>query len=224
MHCGVPIQVEDVHMHFDRGAVTALQGITLDVKAGEVIALTGSSGSGKSTLLSLIGLLDRPTSGRIIVGDKDLQFIRNRHRYRSRTVGFVFQFHHLVTTMTLQENVMSALMPTPLSQRERRHRARALMQKMGLGHRLNFFPSQVSGGERQRAAIGRALVGRPPLLLADEPTGNLDSTNSLQVMDLFLRHAEDFGATVLIATHSPFVAARTTRSVKLHEGKIVPAR
>lgn len=221
MHCGVSIQVEDVYKAFDQGIVKALRGVSLNVAAGEIIALQGSSGSGKSTLLSLIGLLDQPTRGRILVDGNDLARIRSRHQFRARRVGFVFQFHHLISTMTLLENVMSPLMVSAMSKRSRHERALMLMKMMDIEHRRDYFPGTVSGGERQRAAIARALAASPPLILADEPTGNLDSANARQAMDLFIRHARDFNATVLIATHNPMVVAHAHRAIVLQDGKVI---
>ena len=198
------------------GRVRALDGINLAVREGEFLAVMGPSGSGKSTLLHLLGALDRPTSGQVYVAGERLADVRDLDRFRSRTVGFVFQMHNLIATLTARENV-----EVPMFRRERRKRAQALLALVGLADRANHRPPQLSGGERQRVAIARALANEPHLLLADEPTGNLDSTSGADLMAVFRRLNRKQGMTVLVVTHDPAVARATDRIVLLRDGRIV---
>jgi putative ABC transport system ATP-binding protein len=215
------LRVEELTRHYDRGAVRALAGVTFEAEAGEIVAVTGPSGSGKSTLLSLIGLLDRPTAGRIWIAGQDLAAVRQPSAFRARHLGFVFQFHHLVSTMTLAENVAAPLVPLGVPRRVRRARARELLERMGLSDRADFLPTHVSGGERQRAAVARALINAPPVILADEPTGNLDSHNGEAVLQLLLTAARSRGALVLVATHNAEIARRADRRLELRDGRRV---
>lgn len=203
------------------GGVDALAGVSFTARAGEVVAITGPSGCGKSTLLSLVGLLDRPTAGRVVLGGEDLSEVRRPAAFRGRRIGFVFQYHHLVPAMTLLENVAAPLVALGVGRAERRDRARAMLARMQVAHREGFLPANVSGGERQRAAIGRALIAAPPVVLADEPTGNLDSCNGRVVVDLLVAHAHRAGALVLLATHNPEVAAAADRRLELMDGRLV---
>ena len=213
--------VEAVERGYEAGAVRALDGVGFEAWPGESIALTGPSGCGKSTLLSLIGLLDQPTGGRIMIAGQDLRGVRRPADFRARMLGFVFQFHHMVPTMTLLENVMAPMLAVGVPRPEREARARAMLERMGLGARAGFLPGKVSGGERQRAAVARALVNRPPLVLADEPTGNLDSRNSETVVQLLLDHAREQGALVIMATHNPEIAGRCSRRIAMRDGRLV---
>ncbi|MDP1902316.1 MAG: ABC transporter ATP-binding protein [Rubrivivax sp.] len=215
------LQVVGVGRDYDRGAVRALGRVTFSAGAGQTLALTGPSGCGKSTLLSLIGLLDRPDRGHIEVLGLDLATIRSAHAFRAGRVGFVFQFHHMVASMTLQENVEAPMLALGVPRAERRSRAAQLLDAMGLGPRAGFLPSHVSGGERQRAAVARALVNRPALVLADEPTGNLDSRNGQCVIELLVAHARQHQALVLIATHNPEIAAAMDARIELRDGERV---
>jgi ABC-type lipoprotein export system ATPase subunit len=212
--------VEDLTRDFDRGAVRALEGVSYEAEAGQVVAVTGPSGCGKSTLLALIGLLDRPTRGRVRIRGQDLATVVRPAAYRARHVGFVFQFHHLVPTMTLLENVAAPMIPLGVRRAERSARALSLLERMNLVHRARFLPADVSGGERQRAAVARALVNDPPVILADEPTGNLDSRNGDIVAELLLEHARTQGALVLLATHNPDLARRADRRIELLDGRM----
>jgi len=198
------------------GRVRALDGINLAVREGEFLAVMGPSGSGKSTLLHLLGALDRPTSGQVYVSGERLADVRDLDRFRSRTVGFVFQMHNLIATLTARENV-----EVPMFGGERRKRAQALLALVGLADRASHRPPQLSGGERQRVAIARALANEPHLLLADEPTGNLDSTSGADLMAVFRRLNREQGMTVLVVTHDPAVARATDRIVLLRDGRIV---
>jgi putative ABC transport system ATP-binding protein len=215
------LQVAGVCRDYDRGAVHALRDVSFEADAGQTVALTGPSGCGKSTLLSLIGLLDRPDSGRIVVQGQDLARVRRAHAFRAGRVGFVFQFHHMVPSMTLQENVEAPMIALGVPQAERHVRAASLLQAMGLGGRAHFLPRHVSGGERQRAAVARALVNSPALVLADEPTGNLDSANGQRVIELLLAHAHEQQALVIVATHNPEIAAAMDQCIGLRDGQRV---
>ncbi|MBI5256740.1 MAG: ABC transporter ATP-binding protein [Burkholderiales bacterium] len=213
--------VEAVSRRFADGDVQALRRVSFNAGAGETIALTGPSGSGKSTLLSLIGLLDRPDEGRILIDGQDLAGIRHPHAFRARRLGFVFQYHHMVPTMTLQENIEAPMLALGVPAAQRHQRAGALLQAMALEHRAAFLPRNVSGGERQRAAVARALVNRPAIVLADEPTGSLDSRNGQRVVELLIAHARAEGALVLVASHNPEVAAALGRRIALRDGECV---
>ncbi|MHB8948931.1 MAG: ABC transporter ATP-binding protein [Rhodoferax sp.] len=215
------LTVAELSRHHDGGSVKALDGVTFEARGGEVVALTGPSGCGKSTLLSLIGLLDQPTSGSVSIAGQNLATVRQAGHFRLQHIGFVFQFHHMVATMTLLENVAAPLVALGLHRSERRARASAMLAQMDLSSRADFLPAKVSGGERQRAAVARALITRPPLLLADEPTGNLDSHNNTLVVELLMAHARAHGALVLIATHNPEIARKADRRIALRDGRLV---
>jgi ABC-type lipoprotein export system ATPase subunit len=215
------LQVSGLGRSHDHGAVRALSDVSFEAEAGQTVALTGPSGCGKSTLLSLVGLLDRPDTGRIEVDGQDLARVRRPADFRARQIGFVFQFHHLVPTMTLQENVEAPMIALGVPAAPRRARAAGLLEAMSLGHRARFLPAHVSGGERQRAAVARALVNRPSIVLADEPTGNLDSSHGERVVSLLVAHAREAGALVLIATHNPEIAAAMDRRIALRDGRRV---
>ncbi|MDZ7589589.1 MAG: ABC transporter ATP-binding protein [Rubrivivax sp.] len=217
----VLLQVSDLGRDYDHGRVRALHEVSFSAQRGQTVALTGPSGCGKSTLLSLIGLLDRPDRGRVQVDGIDLAMVRRGADFRARRVGFVFQFHHMVPTMTLQENVEAPMLALGVPLAQRRARAAQLLQSMGLGARAGFLPTHVSGGERQRAAVARALVNRPALLLADEPTGNLDSRAGEQVIELLVGHARNQQALLLVATHNPDIAAAMDRRIELLDGRQV---
>ncbi|MGH3264818.1 MAG: ABC transporter ATP-binding protein [Trebonia sp.] len=203
-----------------RGQVTALDDISVQIKAGEAVALMGPSGSGKSTLLHLIGAMDTPTSGSIRVGDRAVEQLRGSDAadYR-RQLGFVFQGFHLLGALSALDNVLAPTFPTGRAKASE-PRAQGLLAQVGLGNRGAALPSELSGGEQQRVAIARALIAAPALLLADEPTGNLDSTTGMAVIDLLLSLRADLGTTLLLATHSEQVADRLDRTVRLADGKI----
>jgi len=205
------------------GEVRALAGIDLVIGRGEMVALTGPSGCGKSTLLHILGLLDRPTSGSVTVAGVDvlrapkrtLPALRNRH------IGFVFQRHHLLPALTAAENVAVPLRYRGYPRKAALEEAEEWLRKVGLGARLRHLPSELSGGERQRVAVARALVGKPSLLLADEPTGELDSVNAARLVELLRLLNREYGQTVVIATHDPKVAAACDRIVEMRDGRIV---
>ncbi len=206
--------------HHDRGAVKALDGISFEACAGEVVAITGPSGCGKSTLLSIVGLLDKPTSGRVSILGEDLARIRHPAAFRARNLGFVFQFHHMVSTMTLLENVSAPMIALGVPAAERRRRAGDILDRMHLSTRANFLPANVSGGERQRAAVARALINKPLVIMADEPTGNLDSKNGQLVAQLLMQHARSQNALVLLATHNPEIASAADRRIEMRDGRL----
>lgn len=202
----------------------ALRGIDLTVEAGEFVAITGSSGSGKSTLMNIIGCLDRPTQGIFHLDGEDLSEFHDRElaAIRNHKIGFIFQSFNLLARATAIENVEMPLVYRGMRKRERRAAAREVLGQVGLGKRMDRTPSQLSGGEQQRVAVARALVGSPSLLLADEPTGNLDSQTTSEVLDLF-DHLHVEGRTILLITHEHDVAARATRAVSMRDGELSPS-
>ena len=203
--------------------VAALREADLVVRPGEFVAVVGASGSGKTTLLQLLGALDRPTSGRVRCRGRDLAAVGERElsRLRRDTIGFVFQQFNLIPTLTACQNVEAALATAKVSGKERRRRALDLLAAVGLADRATHLPSQLSGGEQQRVAIARALVNDPSVLLADEPTGNLDSATGEEILDLLRRLADDHGQTVVLVTHEAAIAESAPRVVRLRDGAIV---
>jgi predicted ABC-type transport system involved in lysophospholipase L1 biosynthesis ATPase subunit len=204
--------------------VHALRGVSLEIADGERVALLGKSGSGKSTLLNLLGGLDRPTSGQVTAGGFDLARLSGRRlaRYRLATVGMIFQSFNLIPSRTALQNVELPLVFTGLSPARRRAAASAALEAVGLGARLHHRPSELSGGECQRAAIARALVNSPRILLADEPTGNLDSATAAEVIAVLTAHLDRLGATLILVTHDEELARRcATRIVRLQDGRLV---
>jgi putative ABC transport system ATP-binding protein len=216
---GADVVVERVVKAFDEGRIRALDGVSFRIAEGEFVALTGPSGTGKSTLLNLVGLLDRPDSGSIAVGGELLERIPDSAGYRASTVGFVFQFHHLVATLNALENVQLPLLGRR-PRLEREERARALLAEVGLSERERSLPGTLSGGERQRVAIARALANQPRLLLADEPTGALDSATGRQVLDLLARLRDGYGMTVLMVTNDELAGRAADRRLALRDGVI----
>jgi ABC-type lipoprotein export system ATPase subunit len=204
----------------DGDAVHALDGVNLQVPAGDFIAIVGPSGSGKSTLLHILGALDRPTSGEVIINGVSLSRVRDLDRFRSQTIGFVFQMHNLIPTLTALENVEVPMYETRLGGGKRRARAKELLHLVGLAGRLSFLPNQLSGGERQRVAVARALANDPAILLADEPTGNLDSTNTADIMDLLSDLNKKQATTLIVVTHNAQVARAAHRAITIRDGKI----
>ncbi|MCS7305781.1 MAG: ABC transporter ATP-binding protein [Thermoguttaceae bacterium] len=203
------------------GQVQALQNVSLRIEAGQFVAIMGPSGSGKSTLLNLLGGLDRPTSGEVYFRGQALGAMPSLDAYRARHVGFVFQAFHLLPTLTAAENVQIPMFETLSSSAQRRERAAQLLEIVGLAHRAGHLPSQLSVGERQRVAIARALANQPDLLLADEPTGNLDSQTAEQILDLFCRLHQEHRMTLVVVTHGLEVARRAQQIFHLRDGRLV---
>lgn len=218
-----PIVVETrdlIKVYGDGVQVRALDGVNLQVARGEFVAIVGPSGSGKSTLLNLIGALDRPTGGEVIISGKPLAQVHDLDHFRNRTVGFVFQTHNLIPTLTAAENVMVPMTESFLHAGKRRQRARELLEMVGLSNRANHLPNMLSGGERQRVAIARALANQPSLVLGDEPTGNLDTKTTSDIMQLLRELNETQHTTFLIVTHNHEVARLTGRVITLRDGRI----
>jgi ABC-type lipoprotein export system ATPase subunit len=205
---------------YDEGQVQALRGVDFRINEGEFVAITGPSGCGKSTLLQLLGALDRPSEGVLSYRGKSMAELPDPAAYRAREIGFIFQAFHLLPTFTAMENVQIPMFETPRPLRERLERAEALLKSVGLEKRLHHFPSKLSGGERQRVAIARSLANDPSVLLADEPTGNLDSENAHIVLDLLLRLYHERRMTVILITHDPTVAARAPRVLRMKDGRV----
>jgi putative ABC transport system ATP-binding protein len=218
------IVAEDVTRTYelDGVSVPALRGVSLTVNADDYVAIVGASGSGKSTLMHLLGALDRPTSGKLLIGGRDVATLgpAEMAHLRNETIGFVFQSFHLLPRTTARDNVALPLVYRGVGRRERRERASAMLTRVGLGHRLGHRPSQMSGGEQQRVAIARALVTDPAVLLADEPTGNLDTTTGASVLAL-LESLNAEGVAIVLVTHDRDVAARAHRQITMRDGLIV---
>ena len=224
--CGVTVSVRGLSHEYGKGtrAVPVLRGLDFDIEAGSHVALQGPSGAGKSTLLSLIGGLEPIREGEIWIGSTRL---RGLHRgalaeYRSRVVGFVFQHFGLLDVLTARENVMLALSLAGIPLQQRQRRAGEILDDVGLKDRADHRPQQLSGGEQQRVAIARALSTRPHLLLADEPTGNLDEESAERVLDMLERLRAENGCTLVVVTHNPAVAGRATHRLRLREGRLAP--
>jgi putative ABC transport system ATP-binding protein len=222
---GTPlIHLEGVTKVFytDEVETHALSGIHLDIQKGEYIAIAGPSGCGKSTLLSILGLLDSPSDGTYILNGKSVADLTmsERTRIRNREVGFIFQAFNLIGDLTVYENVELPLTYRGMPSAERKQRVQESLEKVGMAHRIKHYPSQLSGGQQQRVAVARALGGKPSVLLADEPTGNLDSKNGEQAMEL-LRNLHREGATICMVTHDPRYARHAERTVRLFDGRIV---
>lgn len=214
------IHLRGVVRAFDDGRMRALDGVDVDIAAGEFVAIVGPSGCGKSTLLNLIAALDRPDEGIVEVAGHDLRGRRDLDHYRREDIGLVFQLDNLLATLTAAENVEVPMFGRIGSRRERRRRAIELLDHVGIADRADERPPTLSGGERQRVAIARALANDPPIVLADEPTGRLDSRTSVQVMDLLEALQDEQGVTLVVVTHDPTVSARADRVLHMLDGRI----
>lgn len=218
------IHLEDVTKVFltDEVETHALSGITLDIQPGEYVSIEGPSGCGKSTLLSILGLLDTPTKGEYVLNGRPVDQLKHseRARIRNREIGFIFQSFNLIGDLTVYENVELPLTYRGMGTKERKERVHEALERVGMAHRANHLPSQLSGGQQQRVAVARALGGNPLILLADEPTGNLDSKNGESVMEL-LNDLHMQGATICIVTHDPRYAELASRTIQLFDGQVV---
>src|SRR5580692_11613506 len=223
------IHAEQLCRHYSMGEtlIRAVDGVTLEIRAGEFVALLGSSGSGKSSVLNLIAGLDRPTSGSVVVHDRDLAKLSREElaKYRLHVVGMVFQSFNLIPSMTLAENVELPLRFAEVDRSQRDKLSREALERVGLRARVNHRPSELSGGEQQRAALARALINRPKVLLADEPTGNLDSHTGTEIMDMVRQFNRELGMTVVMVTHERALAERyAQRMIFLADGKLIDDR
>ncbi|CAB4941924.1 unannotated protein [freshwater metagenome] len=217
---GAPVAVRGVTKRFGE-QVVAVRGVSLDLAAGEFVLLTGPSGSGKSTLLNLLAGFDRPDEGEVLVDGVDIATLKDPAAFRREVLGFVFQLHHLIEGLSLAENVEVVLLPDVRDRAQRRERVARALADVGLEHRAAHLPGELSGGERQRGALARALVGRPRLILADEPTGALDSVSGTQVMELLHGLSRREGTTVLLVSHDPQSARWADRSLEMRDGTLV---
>jgi putative ABC transport system ATP-binding protein len=221
------IQLQGIKKVFytDEVETHALSDVHLEIKKGEYVAISGPSGCGKTTLLSILGLLDTPSEGQYVLDDRAVANLSaaERARVRNRQIGFIFQAFNLIGDLTVYENVELPLTYRGLSAAERKQRVQQALEKVGMSHRIKHYPAQLSGGQQQRVAVARAVAGDPAILLADEPTGNLDSSNGEAVMEL-LRELHRSGATICMVTHDPRYAAHADRSIDLFDGRVVEER
>lgn len=215
------IEAHDIHKSF--GELEVLKGVDFSADAGEVVSIMGASGAGKTTFLEILGTLSTPSSGRLVIDEVDVLSLRSRDlaSFRGRRIGFVFQFHHLLPEFTSLENVMIPALIAGRSTADARKEATGLLNEVGLGDRLAHKPSELSGGEQQRVAIARALINHPAVLLADEPTGNLDSVTKGEIHKLFFDLRERLGQTIIIVTHDPELASMCDRSLVMRDGAFV---
>jgi ABC-type lipoprotein export system ATPase subunit len=217
------IEAREVRRSYDGGTVQALRGVDLTILRGEFVSIMGPSGSGKSTLLNVLGALDAGIEGTITIDGADLCRLPDPERFRAHAIGFVFQSFHLLPTLTALENVQVPMFEMPWPRTERRARAVRLLDLLGLGARLHHLPSKLSGGERQRVAIARSLANEPKLLLADEPTGNLDSDSARRILDVLRSIHARGDTTIVVVTHDPGVAAQAERTLHMLDGRITTA-
>ena len=218
------IDVRDVVRTYDEGRTRALDGVTLSIRKGEFVSITGPSGCGKSTLLHAIAALEKPDSGEIYVNGQEITSLKDLSRYRARSIGLVFQLHNLLPNLTASENVQVPMYELSISAKERRKRADELLGLVSLQGKEKKRPPQLSGGERQRVAIARALSNNPPIILADEPTGNLDSKASQQVIDLLSSIQREQGVTLVLVTHDAAIASAADRTIRMLDGRVEAAQ
>ena len=216
------LEVRNLRKSYDEGRIEALRGVSLSIDAGEYVAISGSSGSGKSTLLQLLGGLDTPSSGEVLFENAVLGTAINLDEYRAHHIGFIFQAFYLLPTLRAIDNVQVPMLAVSGSASNRAERAEALLHEMGLDHRLTQYPNQLSAGERQRVAIARALANNPSILLADEPTGNLDSVNSARIIEILTGIQKKRGMTLIIVTHENDIANAAPRHIRIRDGRVEP--
>ena len=214
------IEIHNLIKNYDDGTIKALNGIDLEINKGDFISIIGPSGSGKSTLLNMLGALDNPNSGVIRIDGTDLTKKGDLSEFRSKKIGFVFQLHNLIPNLTVFENVQIPLIGTGVSESEMEKRAKNLLESVGLGDKLDQKPTKLSGGQRQRVAIARALVNNPSIILADEPTGSLDSKTGDVILDVLKKIHKKNNVTLIVVTHEPYVANMADRTIKIRDGKI----
>ncbi len=215
------ISLFDVVKEYDKGTVKALNGINLDIFEGEFVSIIGPSGSGKSTLLNMLGALDKPTRGKIYIDGIDLVKEKDLSEFRQEKIGFVFQLHNLIPNLSVFDNVQIPLLPTGMSNKEMKERASEIIRAVGLEDKKKQRPNKLSGGQRQRVAIARALVNNPSIILADEPTGSLDSKTGEMILNLLMEMHERYNVTLIIVTHDNDVANLAERTIKIKDGQII---
>lgn len=214
------LRIQGLVLHFDEGQTRALNGVDLEICAGEFVAIVGPSGSGKSSLLNVIGTLEQPTAGSIALGEHAYAAIKDASLFRRENIGFIFQSFNLIATLSALDNVIVPTIGCGGAASEHKARAEALLIQLGLRDRMHHFPGKLSGGERQRVAIARALINKPRLLLADEPTGSLDSANAAQVLDILTGIVKQQGLTLVMVTHDASVSARADRIIRMRDGRV----
>jgi putative ABC transport system ATP-binding protein len=215
------ISLFDVVKEYDKGTVKALNGINLDIFEGEFVSIIGPSGSGKSTLLNMLGALDKPTRGKIYIDGIDLVKEKDLSQFRQEKIGFVFQLHNLIPNLSVFDNVQIPLLPTGMSNKEMKEKASEIIRAVGLEDKKKQRPNKLSGGQRQRVAIARALVNNPSIILADEPTGSLDSKTGEIILNLLMEMHERYNVTLIIVTHDNDVAALAERTIKIKDGQVI---
>src|SRR6201996_4133746 len=212
-----------INIHKAYGKLNILKGVDLEVKKGEIVTIVGASGAGKSTLLNILGTLDRPDQGKLFIDDTELSGLNNKNlsSFRNHRIGFIFQFHHLLGEFDAIENICIPAFIAGTSRKDAETRAIELLQLLGLGDRMHHKPSELSGGEQQRVAVARALINNPSIIFADEPSGNLDSANSLELHQLFIKLRNELGQTFVIVTHDQNLADLSDRTVSMKDGLII---